>query len=133
MPLVRPVTVAVVAGGRAGHRGRRLRGRPDERGDRVAGDRAAAVRRARSSSPVADALPAVAVTPVGRAGAVGAVGVTAFDAAEAGPVPTALVAVTVKVYAVPLVSPVTVVVVAGGLPVTVVGVCAVVPMNGVTV
>ena len=33
--------------------------------------------------------------------------------------PIALVAVTVKVYAVPLVRPVTVVVVAGGLPVTV--------------
>ena len=58
---------------------------------------------------------------------------TAFDGVEAGPVPTALVAVTLNVYAVPLVSPVTVVVVAGGLPVTVVGVCAVVPMNGVTV
>ena len=33
----------------------------------------------------------------------------------------------------PLVSPPTVVLVAGGVPVTVVGVCAVVPMNGVTV
>ena len=32
-----------------------------------------------------------------NAGAVVAVGVTAFDAAEAGPVPTALVAVTVNV------------------------------------
>ena len=45
----------------------------------------------------ADALPEVAVTAVGAAGAVGAVGVIAFEAAEAGPVPTALVAVTVKV------------------------------------
>src|SRR3954462_1720498 len=60
-------------------------------------------------------------------------GVTAAEAAEAGPVPTALVAATVKVYVVPFVSPLTVAVVAGGLPVTVVGVCAVVPMNGVTV
>jgi len=34
---------------------------------------------------------------------------------------------------VPLVRPLTVVLVAGGLPVTVVGVWAVVPMNGVTV
>ena len=34
---------------------------------------------------------------------------------------------------VPLVSPLTVALVAGGFPVTVVGVCAVVPMNGVTV
>ena len=34
-------------------------------------------------------------------------GVTLFEAAEAGPVPIAFVAVTVKVYAVPLVRPVT--------------------------
>jgi hypothetical protein len=60
-------------------------------------------------------------------------GVTAFEAADAGPVPAALVAVTLNVYAVPFVRPLTVAVVAGGLPVTVVGVCAVVPMNGVTV
>ena len=45
----------------------------------------------------------------------------------------ALVAATVKVYAVPLVRPVTVVVVAGGDPLTVVAVWAVAPMNGVTV
>jgi len=45
----------------------------------------------------ADAFPAVAVTAVGAAGAVGPVGVTAADGAEAGPVPMALVAVTVKV------------------------------------
>ncbi len=35
-------------------------------------------------------------------------GVAGGDAADAGPVPMALVAVTVKVYAVPLVRPVTV-------------------------
>src|SRR5688572_29603227 len=35
-------------------------------------------------------------------------GVTLLEAADAGPVPTALVAVTVKVYAVPLARPVTV-------------------------
>jgi len=35
-------------------------------------------------------------------------GVTLFDAALAGPVPVALVAVTVNVYAVPVVNPVTV-------------------------
>jgi hypothetical protein len=46
---------------------------------------------------VADPLPAVAVTPVGAAGTVGATGVTAFDGAEAEPVPTAFVAVTVNV------------------------------------
>jgi hypothetical protein len=34
-------------------------------------------------------------------------GVTAFDAADGAPGPTTLVAVTVKVYAVPLVNPVT--------------------------
>ena len=82
---------------------------------------------------VACALPATAVTPVGAAGTVGAMGVTAFDAALAAPVPTLLVAATLKVYAVPLVRPDTIVDVAGGVPVTVTGVCAVVPMNGVTV
>ena len=50
----------------------------------------------------------VAEIPVGTPGAIGA-GVTADDAVESVPVPTALVAVTVKVYAVPLVSPVTVI------------------------
>jgi hypothetical protein len=79
------------------------------------------------------ASPAAAVTPVGAAGAVAPAGVTAEEAAEAGPVPTALVADTVNVYAVPLVRPVTVAVVAGGLPLTVVGVWAVEPTNGVTV
>jgi hypothetical protein len=61
------------------------------------------------------------------------VGVTGADAAEAGEVPTAFVAVTVKVYAVPLVSPVMVAVVAGGFPLTVTGVRAVAPAYGVTV
>jgi hypothetical protein len=60
-------------------------------------------------------------------------GVTAVDAADSAPVPTVFVALTVNVYAVPFVSPVTVAVVAGGDPVTVVGVCAVDPMYGVTV
>ena len=45
----------------------------------------------------ADALPAVAVTPVGAPGADGALGVTALDGAEAGPAPFALVADTVNV------------------------------------
>src|SRR6478672_4196855 len=62
-----------------------------------------------------------------------ACGVTGLEAAESGPVPIALVAETLKVYAVPLVSPVTVVLVAGGVPVTVLTVCAVVPIYGVTV
>jgi hypothetical protein len=75
--------------------------------------------------------PPVAVTFVGAPGA--APGVTGLDAAEAGLVPTEFVAFTVKVYAVPFVSPVTVAVAAGGLPVTVVAGCAVVPMYGVTV
>lgn len=56
------------------------------------------------------AFPGVALTPVGAPGTV--VGVTAEDADEADPVPTALVAVTVNVYAVPFVRPVTVAVVA---------------------
>jgi hypothetical protein len=69
---------------------------------------------------VACESPAVALTPVGAAGAVVLeTGVTEFDAAETALVPTAFVAVTLNVYAVPLVSPVTVVLVAGGLPLTV--------------
>ena len=56
------------------------------------------------------AFPAVALTFVGAPGMVGAaVGVTAFEGDEAGPVPTEFVAVTVNVYEVPLVSPVTVI------------------------
>jgi hypothetical protein len=50
----------------------------------------------------------------------------ALLAAEAAPVPTPFVAATVNVYAVPLVSPVTVVDVAAEL--VLIGVCAVVPM-----
>ena len=74
------------------------------------------------------------MTPVGAAGAVVApVGVTVFDADDCGPVPIALVAETLNVYAVPLVRPVTVAEVAGGLPLTETGVCAVEPMYGVTV
>ncbi len=54
---------------------------------------------------VAWVFPRAAVTPVGAPGTVA--GVTAFDAADAAPVPTAFVAVTVKVYDVPLTRPVT--------------------------
>ena len=58
---------------------------------------------------VALASPAVALTAVGDPGTVaGADGTTMLEAAEAGPVPKALVAVTVKVYAVAFVRPVTV-------------------------
>ena len=53
-------------------------------------------------------FPPVAKTPVGAPGAIAA-GVTAAEAADALPVAAALVAVTVKVYAVPFVSPVTVI------------------------
>ena len=53
------------------------------------------------------ALPRVAVPIVGALGA--AAGVTEFEDSEAAPVPTALVAVTVKVYGWPLVRPVTVI------------------------
>jgi hypothetical protein len=79
------------------------------------------------SAPIDDAA-GVTLDTVG-----GAFGVTAFEAADAAPVPVAFVADTVNVYVLPFVSPVTVVDVAGGLPVTVTGVCAVEPMNGVTV
>jgi hypothetical protein len=54
---------------------------------------------------VADALPAVAETEVGAPGTVA--GTTVFDDAEAGPGPAPLAAVTVNVYAVPLVRPLT--------------------------
>src|ERR1700682_4061246 len=56
------------------------------------------------------ALLAVAVAPVGAPGTVA--GVTLFDAADGALIPIALVAVTVKVYAVPLVRPVIMCVVA---------------------
>jgi hypothetical protein len=58
-------------------------------------------------------------------------GVTAPEAAEAGLVPFAFVAVTVNVYAVPFVRPVTVVDVDDGPTLT--GVPAVAPAHGVTV
>ena len=82
---------------------------------------------------VACPFPGVALTFVGTPGTVGAAGVTAVDGLDSGPVPTAFVALTVNVYAVPFVSPVTVALVAGGDPVTVVGVCAVDPIYGVIV
>jgi hypothetical protein len=55
---------------------------------------------------VACPLPAVAVTLVGAPG--GAAGVTLVDGSDVGPGPLALVAITVKVYDVPLVRPVTI-------------------------
>src|SRR3954470_3913121 len=55
---------------------------------------------------VACALPAVAVPIVGAPGTVA--GVTLFEGAEGGLAPMAFVAMTVKVYAVPLARPVTV-------------------------
>ena len=69
---------------------------------------------------VALALPALAVPMIGAPGTVaGALGVTLFDAADAAPVPIALVALTINVYAVPLVSPVTLIEVHGALHVPV--------------
>jgi hypothetical protein len=52
-------------------------------------------------------LPPVAVPTVGAPGTVAAV--TEFEAADAALVPAAFVAVTVKVYAVPFVRPITVI------------------------
>jgi hypothetical protein len=58
---------------------------------------------------VAWELPGVADTAVGAPGTVGAgTGVTAADAADAGPLPMPFVAVTVNVYDVPSVRPVTI-------------------------
>ena len=58
---------------------------------------------------------------------------TAFDAADGALLPPPFVAITVNVYVVPFVRPVTIVFVAGGLPVIVIGACAVEPTYGVTV
>lgn len=55
-------------------------------------------------------------------------GVTAFDCADSGPLPIPFEAVTVKVYVAPLLSPPTTVLVGAGLPVTVTGVWAVLPI-----
>jgi hypothetical protein len=63
---------------------------------------------------VACAFPFVAVPIVGAPGIVE--GVTEFEGALAMLVPLVLVAVTVKVYAVPLVSPVTVIGLAVAVP-----------------
>ena len=57
---------------------------------------------------VAVPLDAVAETAVGAPGTIPEKGVTGALGAENGPVPIALVAVTVKVYGVPFVRPVTV-------------------------
>ena len=61
------------------------------------------------------ALPAVAETAVGVPGVLGANGTTALLAAEAGPAPASLEALTVNVYDVPFASPVTVHDVAGAI------------------
>jgi hypothetical protein len=81
----------------------------------------------------ASLLAGSADTFVGADGAVAAIGTTEFDAADTGPEPIGLDACTVNVYVVPAVNPVTDAVVAGGDPVTVVGVCAADPTYGVTV
>ena len=56
----------------------------------------------------AEPSPGEAETLVGLPGAVGATGATGLDGSDSGPSPTELVAWTVKVYSVPLVSPDTV-------------------------
>ena len=77
------------------------------------------------------AVAGLAVTFCGAEGAATPAGVTALDCGGGRAVPVELLACTVNVYAVPGVSPVTVVLVA--LPLfTVTGAWAVEPMNGVT-
>ena len=57
-----------------------------------------------------EVVPVIAAVPiVGAPGAVAGTGVTEFDAADATDVPRLFVAVTVNVYAVPVVKPVTVI------------------------
>ena len=75
---------------------------------------------------------ACADTPVGADGATAPSGVTGLDGSDAGPAPDAFAASTLNVYWVPGVRPVTVVLVAGGEPVIVLGVWAAAPMYGVT-
>jgi hypothetical protein len=72
--------------------------------------------------------PATPDTAVGAPGS--PEGVTGAEAAESTPVPTALIAATVNVYAVPFDKPVTVKLVAAEPVAT--GVCAVPPTYGVT-
>jgi len=55
----------------------------------------------------AELLPSSSVPIVGAPGVVA--GVALFDVADAGPVPTLLVAVAIKVYVVPLLKPLTVI------------------------
>jgi hypothetical protein len=57
---------------------------------------------------IAEVFPPVAVPMVGAPGIVGGEGVTCADAADAADIPIAFVAVTVNVYTVPFVRPVTV-------------------------
>jgi hypothetical protein len=68
-----------------------------------------------------------------NAGTTAELGITLFDGADAGEVPTAFVAVTVKVYETPFVRPVIVAPVGAGLPVTVLEASGVPPVHGVTV
>jgi len=76
-------------------------------------------------------LPGVATTLVGAEGTVAGPTVTGLEAADWGPDPTALVAVTLNVYAVFGVSPVRTVDVTGGEPLTCTELWAVDPMKGV--
>src|SRR3954451_21899316 len=80
---------------------------------------------------IADVLSALAVTAVGAPGAPASVGVTAFEFVASPPEPPAFSACTVNVYAGGASRPVTVALVAGGDPLTVLGACAVVPAYGV--
>ena len=83
-------------------------------------------------TPTSTGLRSPASTVVGAAKSrIVSCGVTAFEAVDAGPVPTPLVAVTLNVYAVPVVSPVIVLLVVDAPTWT--AVWAAEPMYGVTV
>ena len=70
-------------------------------------------------------------TSLGELGTTGAAGVTEFVSADAGPAPLALTASTVKRYVVPVVRPLTVLLVGSGEPLTVTGADGVEPTYGV--
>ena len=64
---------------------------------------------ARTLEPMIEANPiAITIKPHPPTEGVGTAPITAFDAVEVAPEPTELVAVTVNVYGVPLVSPITI-------------------------
>ena len=115
-----------------GHRGRCLRHARQVGRDRVAGDHAPPIAGRRGPRHVRGAVAGGRADTCRRAWRRRRCRRHRVRRGGNGPVPDEFNGVTVKVYGVPLVRPVMVAVVGAGFPVTVTGVCAVVPMYGVT-